>query len=164
VHQVRGTLFAHPQPPGLGDSQSASQAREERESLLEGIEFPWDIRPMIRFHHERWDGSGGPDGLKGEMIPLSARILSVAEVFDTLTTGRSYRNAYAVPQALEILTDLAGRVLDPRLCATFRQLVESGAVQESAQAAPADRPVASIARGLRPNTILHGSPNDPNGP
>src|SRR5262245_61686724 len=61
--------------------------------LLATIEFPWDIRPIIRWHHERFDGSGYPDGLSGEAIPLSAQIVGIADAYDALTTTRSYRRA-----------------------------------------------------------------------
>lgn len=61
--------------------------------LLEGVEFPWDIRPTIRWHHEKCDGSGYPDGLRGDQIPLHASIIGIADVYDALTTNRSYRSA-----------------------------------------------------------------------
>lgn len=61
--------------------------------LLAGIEFPWDIRPIIRWHHEKDDGSGYPDGLRGDQIPLSAQIICVVDVYDALTSTRSYRGA-----------------------------------------------------------------------
>jgi putative nucleotidyltransferase with HDIG domain len=66
--------------------------------LLAGIEFPWDIKPIIRWHHEKYDGSGYPDRLRGDEIPLSAQIICVVDVYDALTTTRSYRGAMD-PQA-----------------------------------------------------------------
>ncbi len=90
--------------------------------LLRGIEFPWDIRPMVRHHHERWDGGGYPDGLVGEDIPLSARILRLADVFDALTTDRSYRRGLTSEQALAIMKDDAGSVFDPLLFPVFAGL------------------------------------------
>ncbi len=92
--------------------------------LLSDIDFPWDIRPMVRSHHEHWDGGGYPDGLKGEEIPLAARILCVADVFDALTTARSYRSAYTVEEALEIMARDAGRIFDPALFEAFRRLIQ----------------------------------------
>jgi putative nucleotidyltransferase with HDIG domain len=91
--------------------------------LLSAIDFPWDIRAMVRSHHERWDGQGYPDGLGGDQIPLSARILCVADVFDALTTTRSYRGAHAPRKALEIMERDAGMIFDPELFALFRKLV-----------------------------------------
>ena len=61
--------------------------------LLEGVEFPWDVRPTVRWHHEKCDGSGYPDGLRGNEIPLHASIIGIADVYDALTTNRSYRSA-----------------------------------------------------------------------
>jgi putative nucleotidyltransferase with HDIG domain len=71
--------------------------------LLEGIEFPWDIFPIIRSHHERDDGTGYPDGLRGEQIPLNAQIICIVDVYDALTTTRSYRGAMTHDQALGII-------------------------------------------------------------
>lgn len=93
--------------------------------LLAGVEFPWDIRPMVLHHHERWDGAGYPHGLKGENIPLAARILCVADVFDALTTTRSYRKAFSARAALEIMEADVGRVFDPDIFALFREIVAS---------------------------------------
>jgi putative nucleotidyltransferase with HDIG domain len=69
--------------------------------LLEGIQFPWDIKPIIRWHHERYDGSGYPDGLRGEEIPIGAQIIGIADAFDALTTTRSYRPAVSVDAAVQ---------------------------------------------------------------
>lgn len=68
--------------------------------LLAAIEIPWDIRPIIRWHHERYDGTGYPDGLCGDEIPISAQIVSIADTYDALTTTRSYRAAVPPLQAL----------------------------------------------------------------
>lgn len=73
--------------------------------LLADIDFPWDIRPMVRNHHERWDGCGYPDNLAGESIPMSARILCVADVYDALTTTRSYRSGFDHNRAVEIMIE-----------------------------------------------------------
>lgn len=73
--------------------------------LLASVEFPWDIKPIIRWHHERYDGSGYPDRLKGDEIPLSAQIICIVDVYDALTTTRSYRAA--MPHA-EALADMEG--------------------------------------------------------
>jgi putative nucleotidyltransferase with HDIG domain len=61
--------------------------------LLAGVEFPWDLKPLIRWHHEKLDGSGYPDQLKGDEIPLGAQVICIVDVFDALTTTRSYRPA-----------------------------------------------------------------------
>ncbi|MDX1495584.1 MAG: tetratricopeptide repeat protein, partial [Longimicrobiales bacterium] len=91
--------------------------------LLADVDFPWDIRPMILHHHERWDGNGYPHGLAGHAIPLAARILSVADVFDALTTTRSYRRAFSPRAALEIMEADVGRAFDPEIFALFREVL-----------------------------------------
>lgn len=68
--------------------------------LLQGVDFPWDIRPIIVSHHEKYDGSGYPRGLKGDAIPLEAQIICIVDVYDALTTRRSYREALSIPDAL----------------------------------------------------------------
>ena len=73
--------------------------------MLTGIEFPWDIKPIIRWHHEKADGTGYPDGLHGDEIPLSAQIIGIVDVYDALTTTRSYRPAMTKEKALTILTE-----------------------------------------------------------
>jgi putative nucleotidyltransferase with HDIG domain len=90
--------------------------------LLSSIEFPWDIRGMVRSHHEHWAGTGYPDGLQGEEIPLEARILCVADVYDALTTNRAYRGAHSPQSALAIMKADAGRIFDPDLIAIFERL------------------------------------------
>jgi HD-GYP domain-containing protein (c-di-GMP phosphodiesterase class II) len=90
--------------------------------LLREIEFPWDIRPMVRHHHEFWNGGGYPDGLAGEEIPRSARILCLADVFDALTTSRSYRGGMSVERALSIMRADVGKLFDPALFSVFETL------------------------------------------
>jgi putative nucleotidyltransferase with HDIG domain len=94
------------------------------DEIVERLAFPWDIRPIVRSHHEQWCGGGYPDGLAGEDIPLYARILCIADIYDALTTARSYRPALSRKEALRIMERDAGRVLDPTLFGRFRSLVE----------------------------------------
>jgi putative nucleotidyltransferase with HDIG domain len=84
--------------------------REERElmerhtlyglELLDGVDFPWDIKPLIRWHHEKCDGSGYPDRLREDVIPIAAQIIGIVDVYDALTTTRSYRAAMTPEDAL----------------------------------------------------------------
>ncbi len=80
-------------------------------------------RTIALAHHEKWDGSGYPNGLAGEDIPIEARIVAIADVFDALTTCRPYKNAWPVAQALEHIQAQAGLHLDPALVAPFAKLV-----------------------------------------
>jgi putative nucleotidyltransferase with HDIG domain len=88
--------------------------------LLADIDFPWDIKAMVRNHHERWDGTGYPDRLSGESIPLSARILCVADVYDALTTSRAYRAGFDHDTAIRIMTENnANGHFDPAIFGLF---------------------------------------------
>jgi HD-GYP domain-containing protein (c-di-GMP phosphodiesterase class II) len=91
--------------------------------LLRDVEFPWDVLPMIRGHHERWDGAGYPDQLAGEKIPLTARVLCIADVFDALASDRPYRPAFPRDEALAIMQREVGRMFDPGLFPKFLALV-----------------------------------------
>jgi putative nucleotidyltransferase with HDIG domain len=76
--------------------------------LLAGVEFPWDIKPIIRWHHEKLDGTGYPDRLRGEEIPLAAQVIGIVDVYDALTTDRSYRSAMSRAAALLEMTRCQG--------------------------------------------------------
>jgi putative two-component system response regulator len=81
------------------------------------------VLPIIRHHHERWDGSGYPDGLKGEQIPLLARVLQLADIYDALTSERPYKNALPSEEALAIMHEETARGWrDPKLMSTFTKL------------------------------------------
>ena len=95
--------------------------------LVADIDFPGDVRAIIRNHHERWDGSGYPDGLAGEAIPFAARILCVADVYDALTTGRSYRDSMSHVRAVEVMRGSKGQ-FDPVLLEAFLGWAESSDV------------------------------------
>lgn len=84
--------------------------------------------PAVRHHHERWNGSGYPDGLAGEAIPLGARIVAVADVYDALTSTRPYRPALAHDAALERLAAEASRTLDAAVVSAFLSLAGDGLV------------------------------------
>jgi putative nucleotidyltransferase with HDIG domain len=87
--------------------------------LLAAIEFPYPVVPIVRHHHENWDGSGYPDGLSGTEIPLGARILSVVDCFDALTSDRPYRKQLSDAEAIRILKDRRGTMYDPLVVDVF---------------------------------------------
>ena len=87
--------------------------------IIKPFSYLAKIVPWIRYHHEAWDGSGYPDGLKGTDIPEEARIIAIADVYDALTSRRSYRSEYDEDKALEILMDMKGTRLDPKLVDLF---------------------------------------------
>jgi putative nucleotidyltransferase with HDIG domain len=90
--------------------------------ILSTIDFPYPVVPIVRHHHENWDGSGYPDGLRGEAIPIGARILSVVDCFDALTSDRPYRRRMPTQAALDILRERRGWMYDPRVVDTFIRL------------------------------------------
>jgi len=87
--------------------------------ILSAIDFPYPVVPIVRHHHESWDGTGYPDGLRGSEIPLGARILSVVDCFDALTSDRPYRPRLSDPEAITILRERRGLMYDPLIVDTF---------------------------------------------
>jgi putative nucleotidyltransferase with HDIG domain len=87
--------------------------------ILSAIHFPYPVVPIVRHHHEAWDGSGYPDGLKGTQIPLGARILQVVDCFDALTSDRPYRGRLTDEDALAVLMQRRGTMYDPLVVDTF---------------------------------------------
>ncbi len=87
--------------------------------ILSAIEFPYPVVPIVRHHHEAWDGSGYPDGLRGEAIPLGARILAVVDCFDALTSDRPYRPRMSTREAFAILRQRRGGMYDPAVVDAF---------------------------------------------
>ncbi len=83
--------------------------------ILERIDFPYSVVPVVRAHHEKWDGSGYPYGLRGEEIPIGARILSAVDCLDALATDRQYRKALPLDEALEFVKTESGKAYDPRV-------------------------------------------------
>jgi putative nucleotidyltransferase with HDIG domain len=128
-------LLAKPGPLSAEEWKLVQKHTEIGDSLLRGLEFPAEIRRMVRNHHEHWDGSGYPDGLAGEQIPLAARILCIADVYDALTTRRSYRGAFSSEQALTIMERESGSIFDPTLFRMFACLIRQGGPEGTAAAA-----------------------------
>jgi len=113
---------------------SEDEFEEMKRHVLIGEEICRPLRtlrgalPIIRNHHERWDGSGYPDGLAGEDIPLMARIVTVADVFDALRVERKYRPALPLDKVREVLARESGRHFDPLLVHLLERLIDEGRV------------------------------------
>ncbi len=90
-------------------------------STTQGENYLKEARNMAAYHHERWDGKGYPEGLHGEVIPLSARIMAVADVFDALTSPRVYKPAFPLEKALSIISEGAGAQFDPKCVEVFME-------------------------------------------
>ena len=100
--------------------------------LLASVEFPWDLKPIIRWHHEKYDGSGYPDRLKGDEIPLAAQIVGIVDVYDALTTTRSYRPALSADAALQEITRCRAGWSEPVFAAFQRSLAARVAAPQAA--------------------------------
>jgi PAS domain S-box-containing protein len=100
------------------------------ESILPDREFFHTAREIARSHHENWDGSGYPDGLRGEAIPLPARLVHVVDVFDALVSERVYKSTYSAEDAITVIRTDNGRLFDPELTQHFGRLYDAGALQD----------------------------------
>jgi len=87
--------------------------------ILSRCNFPYPVVPIVRHHHEHWDGSGYPDGLRGEQIPITARVLSVIDCFDSVREDRPFRPGMSRPQAIALLNEGAGAHFDPQIVDLF---------------------------------------------
>ncbi len=107
--------------------------------ILERVNFPYPVTPIVRSHHERWDGKGYPDGLAGESIPIGARILTAVDCLDALATDRPYRRALSLSEAMTHVRQLSGTQFDPRIVEVLDRRceeLETMARKEGAAMAP----------------------------
>ena len=108
--------------------------------ILASIDFPYPVVPIVRHHHENWDGTGYPDEIRGEDIPIGARILSVVDCFDALTSDRPYRSRMTNEAAVAILLERRGTMYDPAIVDAF--------VAAHARLMPAETPMHPAARAV----------------
>jgi len=94
------------------------------DEILQQVQFPYPVAEYVRYHHERWDGNGYPDGLKGEAIPIGARILSIADAFDAIRSTRPYKTAFGTDDSVELLRVQSGTSYDPKLIELFISNIE----------------------------------------
>ncbi len=121
-------------------------------NILKSIDFPYPVEPIVRHHHENWDGRGYPDGLQGQEIPLGARILSVVDCFDALTSDRPYRPRMTRQQAEHILLDRRGTMYDPWVVDGFLKILDS--LEAIDQAEGRAMPALAAATGHLANATL----------
>jgi diguanylate cyclase (GGDEF)-like protein/putative nucleotidyltransferase with HDIG domain len=110
--------------------------------ILQRVAFPYPVAPIVRSHHERWDGTGYPDGLKGEQIPRGARVLAAVDCLDALASHRQYRGAVSLDASMEQVASMSGSVFDPKVVEVlkrrYRQLETM--VQADSELAPGPTP------------------------
>jgi putative nucleotidyltransferase with HDIG domain len=135
-------------------------------TILSKIEFPFPVVPIVRHHHENWDGTGYPDGLKGPEIPLGARILAVIDCYDALTSDRPYRRRMTHDDALEVIHSRSARMYDPTVVEAFVQLhpaaqLENELMQRDSRVLPSrvfevtQPPIQSVLRAVPTTSRQH---------
>jgi putative nucleotidyltransferase with HDIG domain len=122
--------------------------------ILSAINFPYPVVPIVRHHHENWNGSGYPDGLSGTSIPIGARILAVVDCFDALTSDRPYRPRLSDSEALRILKERRGVMYDPMVVDTFVVNYHELARNDDSERSP----VQDFARGASTTSTGSGHP------
>jgi diguanylate cyclase (GGDEF)-like protein/putative nucleotidyltransferase with HDIG domain len=135
-------ILSKPGPLTQEEFQKIRIHPEVGAEIISGVPFPYPVAPLILSHHERWDGKGYPSGLKGEEIPLGARILAVVDYFDALMSERPYHKAMNLDAALGLLRQEGGKALDPRIVMTFIEMFPALA----AEAEASQRPVRKLTR------------------
>ena len=122
--------------------------------ILEQVDFPYPVVPIVRAHHEKWDGSGYPYGLKGEAIPIGARILSAVDCLDALASDRQYRKALPLDDAMAKVVSESGISFDPRVVEVLQRRyveLENLATQQPLQTPPKLSTDIKVERGLAPD-------------
>jgi len=124
--------------------------------IVEQMQFPYPVAPIVRAHHEKWDGSGYPFGLKGEAIPIGARILTAADWLDAMISDREYRKGIPIEEAMELIAAESGKSFDPKVVEMLGQQYKD--LEHYAKAQAAEGPVLSteiqVDKGAAPDAGL----------
>jgi putative nucleotidyltransferase with HDIG domain len=116
-------LLQKPGPLAAPEYDQVKQHVTIGADMLGAIAYPGPLALIVRHHHEHWDGSGYPDGLTGQAIPVGSRVLAVADCYDALTSDRPYRRAFSHERAIAMLQERGGRAFDPEIVQLFLPLV-----------------------------------------
>jgi diguanylate cyclase (GGDEF)-like protein/putative nucleotidyltransferase with HDIG domain len=144
-------ILSKPGPLTQEEFQKIRIHPEVGAEIIAAVPFPYPVAPIILSHHERWDGKGYPQGLKGEEIPIGARILTIVDYFDAVTTERPYHKALSHESAIGLLKHEAGRALDASLVAVFVGILPTMLADADAE----ER--ALLAAGVAPQSEASGS-------
>jgi putative two-component system response regulator len=123
---VKETILHKPGPLTKAEWSEIKEHPAIGEVICAPLRFSHNVGPIIRHHHERWDGRGYPAALAGEQIPFLARVISVIDAFDAMTSDRPYRDALSVEEAATRLDAGAGHQWDPDITGTFLEIVKQG--------------------------------------
>jgi diguanylate cyclase (GGDEF)-like protein/putative nucleotidyltransferase with HDIG domain len=146
-------ILSKPGPLTQEEFQKIRIHPEVGAEIIAAVPFPYPVAPIILSHHERWDGKGYPQGLKGEQIPLGARILTIVDYFDAITTERPYHKALPHDSAVGLLRHESGLALDPTLVRVFIDLLPTLVAEADAESDAQD---AINARAERPDFPADG--------
>jgi putative two-component system response regulator len=116
---ISDTIIKKPDKLTAEEFELVKQHTVLGERIVTPLRFGKYIGPIVRGHHEYWNGSGYPDGIQGDTIPIGARVITICDVFDALTTDRCYRAAYSQDYAFRLVESLSGKAFDPRLVQLF---------------------------------------------
>ena len=105
--------------------------------LIEGLEIYSSVADAVRHEHERWDGSGYPDGLSGEAIPVISRVIAAADIYNALSTDRPYRRAFSHDETTRMIREMRGSDIEPLVADALLRVVERQHAKETARPAPA---------------------------
>jgi diguanylate cyclase (GGDEF)-like protein/putative nucleotidyltransferase with HDIG domain len=141
-------ILSKPGPLTQEEFQKIRIHPEVGAEIIAAVPFPYPVAPIILSHHERWDGQGYPKGLAGEEIPIGARILTVVDYFDAVTTERPYHKALSHESAIGLLKHEAGRALDPMLVDIFVQMLPALIAEASLEQSAAEAVVAPRVEGI----------------
>jgi putative two-component system response regulator len=117
---IQEAILRRPGPLSTGDWKEMKMHPVVGAELIKNIDYLTQAIPVIRYHHERWDGKGYPDGLVGEQIPLMARVVAVADALDAMTSPRAYRTPAGAKQAYEEIVACSGSFYDPMIVQVFQ--------------------------------------------
>ena len=149
-------ILAKPGPLTPDEFQKVRMHPQIGADILGAVPFPYPVAPLVLAHHERWDGRGYPLGLKGEQIPLGARILCLVDYFDALTSDRPYHKPLSVEAAAALIQEEAGKALDPTAVALFLRILPDIRIQ--VECTDFSRPRLTAAVSSSEGAPIAGSP------
>src|SRR4029079_7985835 len=115
--------------------------------ILERVRFPYPVVPIVRAHHEKFDGSGYPFGLRGEEIPIGARILSAVDFLDAMASDRQYRRALPLDDVMARLQEESGKSFDPKVVAVLRRRYVE--LERQVKLTPVDNPLSKLSTEVK---------------